>query len=160
MGHWTSIMQRTARRWHNTFFPCYSYSGKYTHWEIRFGRSLNSPSRDLQQQSVFFLFLLKFKINCSQQMLMWSILQIWPYPLVCSDVTGADKKISPLYPKMRNGSNVISSLTSSYQRQWIGMPAVQILWRLRSGMNFETWHLFSFDFYRITLAEILKRKLK
>lgn len=50
-------------------FPHYSYSGKYTHWDIRFGRSFNSPPGDLQlcDCNVFYLFIYfsSSKINSS-----------------------------------------------------------------------------------------------
>lgn len=45
-------------------FPHYSYSGKYTHWDIRFGRSFNSPPGDLQLcdcSAFIYLFVSQLK---------------------------------------------------------------------------------------------------
>lgn len=60
MDHWIPITKRTSRRWHNAFSPCYSYFGKYTHREIRFGRSFNSPPRGCATAFSFFFSLFFF----------------------------------------------------------------------------------------------------
>lgn len=63
-----------------------SYSGKYTQWEIRFGRSFNSrPLGIFNFASAFFslshfyLFIFSSKAHISPQRLC-SAAQIWPFP--------------------------------------------------------------------------------
>lgn len=74
-------------------FPHYSYSGKYTHWEIRFGRSFNSPPGELQlcNCNVFiYLFLAQNETFTSNAP---SVSQIWPFPLTSSNLSRQWKEL-------------------------------------------------------------------
>lgn len=100
-------------------FPCNSYSGKYTHWEIRFGRSFNSPPGDLQlcDCDVFsFIYLFISAQNKQFTSNAPSVLQIWPFPLTSRCFKAGKwikkkKTISPTNQRACKGRITISSLT-------------------------------------------------
>lgn len=129
-------------------FPRYSYSGKYTHWEIRFGRSFSSSPGDLQlcDYYVFIYFLAQNKQFTSNAP---SVLQIWPYRNWRKCKKKKKKESHPLIKKhvrvaLQFHPWLVTVLkpytfTASKQRGEIGLWNAQNSWRIKYNIWDEFW---------------------
>lgn len=133
MGHWTSITERTARRWHNTFSPAKAtLVNTHTEKLDLAGHSTLPPGICNFATAVFFFFFFQLKINSSPQMLMWGVSRIWPFTLTSSDRLRQrweqEDKISSGYHKHVSVELQLKSWTCDYF--WRFTETQKLAWKM------------------------------
>lgn len=142
MGHWTSITERTARRWHNTFPPAIATLVN-THTEkLDLAGHSTLPLGICNFVAAMLFFFFFFAQNKQFTSNALSVLQIWPFPLTSSNLLRQwqklkkkKKKSQPLIKKHVRVAlqfhpwlaTVLKAyiFTASKQKEFIGLPNTQ-----------------------------------